>query len=80
MSKPGRTKRVKPISFDRGVYEFLLTLQNASEYVNDAVIEKKTRNTTPEQKIRELQQEKRDLAIKITKLTAEEEKIKEKLR
>ena len=67
------------ISFDRSVFEFLLTIKNRSQYVNDAILEKKARNTSPEQKIRELQQQKRDLAIQITKLTAEEEKIKEKL-
>lgn len=78
--KSGKTTKSMSISFDRSVFEFLLTIQNRSQYVNDAILEKKARNTSPEQKIREIQQQKRDLAIKITQLTAEEEKIKEKLK
>jgi Arc/MetJ-type ribon-helix-helix transcriptional regulator len=82
MRKKGRTKKVVGVSIDRDLWVFLesLPFSSKSDYVNDAIREKQMREKTPEMKVKEIQQQKRDYAIKITQLTAEEEKIKEKLR
>lgn len=82
MRKKGRTKKVVGVSIDRDLWVFLeaLPFSSKSDYVNDAIREKQLREKTPEMKVKEIQQQKRDLAIKITQLTAEEEKIKEKLK
>ena len=74
-----KTTKNATISFDRDLFEFLLTTRNRSEYVNNAVREKMFRDKTPEIRIKDIKDRKRELAIKITELTAEQTKIEEKL-
>lgn len=74
----GRTTKVVPLSLDRDIANYLLTKSNKSEYVNNAVREKMFREKTPEIKIKEIKDRKRELAIQITKLTEEQSKIEEK--
>lgn len=82
MRKKGRTKKIISASIDRDLALFIDTLpvNSKSTYINDAVREKQLREKTPELKIKEIRNLKKTLAIQITKLTDEEEKIKEKLR
>ena len=59
------------ISFQPEIWDFLEKKKNKSEIVNEAIKEYKEKRTIPEQKIKLLKQQKRELIKKINEIDEE---------
>jgi len=77
--KTGLKTEVIGLSIIKDNAEYLRKVRNSSRFVNQAISEKRKREENPEALLREIKEQKRELAKEMNALTDQESKITEQI-
>jgi hypothetical protein len=77
--KTGLKTRVIGLSIIKENAEYLRKVRNSSQFVNQAISEKRKREADPIVLLKEIKKKKRELAIEMNALTDQESKITEQM-
>jgi vacuolar-type H+-ATPase subunit I/STV1 len=77
--KTGLKTEVIGLSITKENAEYIRKVRNSSRFVNEAISEKRRKETNPEVLLSEIKKRKKELAIEINALTDKEEEIKQKI-